>query len=103
MSTTKIDSSAIFKRETLETETVVHKSKMSEYEREEYYRQRAAEVQRGIVNFKSSTTLTSESFIWTYRTTSVDVISLITTTVPIKNGAMNDIKIENREIKRLTK
>jgi hypothetical protein len=71
-----------------------------EENQDEYYRQRAIEIQKGIVNFKTSNTSTSESFIWTYRTTSVDVISVITTTVPIKNGAMKDILIKNREIKR---
>jgi hypothetical protein len=73
---------------------------MSQEEREEYYRQKAVEIQKGIVNFKSCTTLTSESFIWTYRTTSVDVISVITTTVPVQNGAMKDIQLKSREIKR---
>lgn len=69
-------------------------------EREQYYRQRNAEIQKGIVNYKTSSTLTSESFIWTYRTTSCDVISLITTTVPIKNGNMDDIQLPDREVKR---
>ena len=71
-----------------------------EEDRESYYRQKAIEIQKGIVNFKSSTTMTSESFIWTYRTTSVDVISVITTTVPIVNGGMKDIQLQTREIKR---
>ena len=69
-------------------------------ERELYYRQRNIEIQKGIVNYKSSTTSTTDSFIWTYRTTSCDVISIITTTVPIRNGSMDDIKLPNREVKR---
>ena len=73
---------------------------MSQDEREEYYRRKAIEIQKGIVNYKSCSTMTSESFIWTYRTTSVDVISVITTTVPVTNGAMKDILLKNREIKR---
>jgi hypothetical protein len=82
------------------TGQLLHLRRMSIEEREEYYRQKAIEIQKGIVNFKSSTTMTSESFIWTYRTTSVDVISVITTTVPVTNGGMKDILMKNREIKR---
>ncbi|KAJ1422367.1 hypothetical protein B484DRAFT_432995, partial [Ochromonadaceae sp. CCMP2298] len=74
---------------------------MSVREREEYYRDRAIEVQKGIVNFKSSATATCESFIWTYRTTSTDVISLITTTTPLKKGAMNDIQMKPQDAIRL--
>jgi hypothetical protein len=73
---------------------------MSVREREEYYRDRAIEVQRGIVNFKSSATTTCESFIWTYRTTSTDVISLITTTTPLRKGAMKDIQMKPQETMR---
>lgn len=73
---------------------------MWEEEREEYYREKAIEVQKGIVNYKSCSTTTSESFMWTYRTTGVDVLSVITTTVPVTNGGMKDILMKNREIKR---
>lgn len=71
-----------------------------ESQRETYLRQKAIDTQKSIVTYKSCSTLTSEAFIWTYRTTSCDVISIITTTVPIKDGLMKDIKLENREIRR---
>jgi hypothetical protein len=70
-------------------------------DREAYLRRRGVELQRSIVNVRSTTTATVESCIWTYRTTSCDVISLITTTVPIKNGAMNDLRYVNKEMKRI--
>lgn len=69
-------------------------------EKDEYIRQKAIERQDHIVNFKSSTTLTSEALVWTYRTTNCDVISVITTAFPIINGHMKDIKIEYFEPKR---
>ena len=65
-----------------------------------YYRERSEEAQRKIVNYKSYSTATSESFIWTYRTTAVDVISLVTTTVAIRRGAMEDILLKPRNVKR---
>ena len=71
-----------------------------EQEREIYYRQKAIEIQKNIVNYKTSVTSTSDSFIWTYRTTTVDVISMITTTVGVHNGAMKDILLKNHEVKR---
>ena len=70
-------------------------------DREAYLRRRGVELQRSIVNLRSTSTATVESCIWTYRTTSCDVISLITTTVPIKNGAMNDLRYVNKEMKRI--
>ena len=73
---------------------------MSE-DKQTYLRRRAIEEQKSIVNVKSAATSTVESCIWTYRTTSCDVISLITTTVPIKNGAMNDLRYVNKEMKRI--
>lgn len=65
-----------------------------------YYRERSEKAQRKIVNYKSCSTATSESFIWTYRTTAVDVISLATTTVAIRRGAMKDILLKPRNVKR---
>jgi hypothetical protein len=69
-------------------------------DKESYYRERAIGIQRGIVTFKSSTTRTTEALIWTYRTTSCDVISMITTTVPVKDGHMKDIRLEKASIRR---
>ena len=73
--------------------------KMSE-DKETYLRRRGIELQSSLVNVKTTPTSTVESCIWTYRTTSCDVISLITTTVPLKNGAMNDLRYVNKEMKR---
>lgn len=69
-------------------------------DKEKYYIDRAFDIQNGIVTYKSSATRTSEALIWTYRTTSVDVISIMTTTVPVKNGTMNDINLEHHAIRR---
>jgi hypothetical protein len=69
-------------------------------DREEYFRQKAIDLQKNITNVRTTTTLTSESHIWTYRTTNCDVVSVITTTVPVKNGYMKDIKIDPNEPKR---
>lgn len=66
-------------------------------EREKYYQSRRILEQKSRVTYKSCNTLTSEAYIWTYRTTSCDVLSIITTTVPMKDGLMKDIKINNKE------
>jgi hypothetical protein len=68
--------------------------------REEYFKQKALDLQKKIVNTRTATTLTSESYIWTYRTTNCDVVSVITTTMPIKDGNMKDINIPSNEPKR---
>lgn len=68
--------------------------------REDYFRQKAIDLQNSIVNVKSATSLTSEAFVWTYRTTNCDVISIITTAIPIRDGYMKDINIESHEPKR---
>ncbi len=69
-------------------------------DRNEYFKQKAINLQNRIVNYKTSTTITSEALVWTYRTTNCDVISIITTAIPIKDGNMKDIRIENHEVKR---
>ena len=69
-------------------------------EKEQYFRTAAVEYQRGIVNFKSSSTNTSKAYIWTYRTTSCDVLSVITTTLPVKDGIMKEINIESKKVIR---
>jgi hypothetical protein len=75
--------------------------KMEELEREVYYRNRAIEIQNKIVNVRCCSTSTSEALIWTYKTTSCDVLSIITTVVPSKNGYMKDIKLQQFERNRL--
>jgi len=69
-------------------------------EKEQYFRTAAVEYQRGIVNFKTSSTNTSKAYIWTYRTTSCDVLSVITTTLPVKDGIMKEINIESKKVIR---
>lgn len=65
--------------------------------KEDYYRRKAIELQDTIPTYKSAATLTSEAFIWTYRTTSCDVLSIITTSVPVHNAGMSDVKSEFHE------
>eukprot|EP01031_Cornospumella_fuschlensis_P041189 gene41189-50263_t len=69
--------------------------------REEYFRQKAIEHQKSVVNFKTSATRTSEALVWTYRTTNCDVISVITTAALVRDGKMKDIKIQPMDVKRL--
>lgn len=68
--------------------------------RTDYLKQRALEEQAKIVNFKGCNTRTSEALIWTYRTTTCDVITVITTAFPVTDGKMKDIKIKYQEPKR---
>jgi len=69
-------------------------------DKEEYYKQKAIDYQSRIVNYKSCTTSTSDAFVWTYRTTNCDVVSIITTIVPVRDGLMKDVKINVGEVKR---
>ena len=73
---------------------------VNDSEKEEYLRQRLESMQNDIVNVRSSSTATIYAYEWTYRNTSCDVISVITTSTPIKNGAMKDIKVFNKECRR---
>jgi hypothetical protein len=65
-----------------------------------YIRARKEQLQRKVVNVRNSTTAVVGLTAWTFRTTSCDVISLVTTTVPVTNGAMKDIKLHNKEMRR---
>ena len=71
-----------------------------EQQKEAYLVKRAQELQSAIVSFKSASTATTGSYIWTYRHTSCDVVSIVTTTVPIKQGVMKDLKLHNKEMRR---
>lgn len=68
--------------------------------RDEYFRQKAIDHQKCVVNFKTSATRTSEALVWTYRTTNCDVISVITTSALIRDGKMKDIRIQPMDVKR---
>ena len=70
-----------------------------EMTKEEYFTKLYEDRQNKIVNVRSEAALTSSVMTWSHRTTNCDVISTITTTVPIKNGNMNDIKLYNSNIK----
>ena len=66
-----------------------------------YIRIRREEMQRGIVNVRNTSTTVIGSTSWTFRTTSCDVVSIVTTTVPLKNGQMKDIRLHNKEMRRI--
>lgn len=65
-----------------------------------YLKKKAEELHDSIINVKSCTTSTVDTYTWTFRTTACDVISIITTTVPIKNGTIIESKSHNKEMKR---
>lgn len=72
-----------------------------EIEKSIYLSRRAKDTQDSIVSFKAASTTPTGSYIWTYRHTGCDVISVITTTVPLQNGTMKDIKLQHKETKRI--
>jgi hypothetical protein len=65
-----------------------------------YLQKRTEDMQNAVVNVRCATTPTVESYTWTFRTTACDVISIITTTVPIKNGTIKELKSHNKEMRR---
>ncbi len=69
--------------------------------RELYYANRAEINQAKIVNIKNGCTKTNNVYVWTYRSTACDVVSVVTTTLPVKNGDMKDIKLFNKEMRRI--
>jgi len=69
-------------------------------DRNEYFKQKEIEHQNRVVNYRSSSTKTSEALVWTYRTTNCDVISIITTATLVRDGKMKDIRIQPQEVKR---
>lgn len=66
-------------------------------ERAAYLEARAEYIQSQIVTYRSAPAITSSSMVWTYRHTYCDVISVITTSQPIKNGSMKDIKYQESQ------
>lgn len=59
---------------------------------DEYIKKQKQELQKVIVNVKSSSTPTSATVTWTHRTTSCDVISIMTTASVSQDGNMKDIR-----------
>jgi hypothetical protein len=70
-------------------------------EKAAYHKRHRELVQDSIVNFKCATTSNIDSYTWTFRNTVCDVISIITTTVPIKDGVLKELRTHNKELKRL--
>jgi len=73
----------------------------SDEARLEYFTRQAELYQKRVPTQRGAGTDTSGRFIWTYRNTGCDVISVVTTTLPVRNGAMKDIKIFNKEMRRI--
>lgn len=69
-------------------------------ERVNYMNKLKREEQGNIINVRSCSSSTVCSVTWTHRTTGCDVISTVTTTLPIKNGNMKDIKMYNSEMRK---
>ena len=66
----------------------------------DYIRSKKEMMQRNVVNIRTSSTSVADLTSWTFRTTGCDVVSVVTTTVPVKNGTMKDIKLHNKEMRR---
>lgn len=66
-----------------------------------YFENKAIEEQLRVPTFRQTSSYTSDSYVWTYRTTGCDVISIITSTLEMKEGQMKDIKVDSlMEVKR---
>lgn len=74
---------------------------MEYLDQDEYIKQSAISLQNSIVNYRQATTGTVPTYVWAYRNTFCDVLSVITTTIPIRNGQMKDIKLPSKELKRI--
>lgn len=72
----------------------------SESDRREYINHLKEEKQNYIINTRKPETSSLYIYTWTHRTTGCDVISTVTTTIPMKNGNMKDIKMYNKEMRR---
>ena len=66
-----------------------------------YIQKRQEEVQNCIVNVRNTSSTVIGSASWTFRTTGCDVVSVVITTIPLKNGQMNDVRLHNKEMKRI--
>jgi hypothetical protein len=67
----------------------------------DYIRMRQEEVQRNIVNVRNTSSSVVGSTSWTFRTTGCEVVSVVTTTMPLKNGQMKDVRLHNKEMRRI--
>ena len=73
----------------------------SNHNRDEYMIMQKEAIQKRIVTKSTSSSPSSSSYIWTYRTTGCDVVSMVTTSRSLKNGSMKDIKLEHKELRRI--
>lgn len=69
--------------------------------KQQYFTRLAELYQQRTPTYRGASTDTSSRFIWTYRNTGCDVMSVVTTTMPVRNGAMKDVKIFNKEMRRI--
>ena len=67
----------------------------------EFIRRRQEELQRNIVNVRNMSSSVVGSTSWTFRTTGCDVVSVVTTTMPLRNGQMKDVRLHNKEMRRI--
>ena len=67
------------------------------YERRQFLDKYAEQISNSRITCKSIPSLTTSSYVWTCRNTGCDVISIITTIVPVKAGYMKDIMQANLE------
>jgi hypothetical protein len=68
--------------------------------KESYLKSLHERLQNSIVNFRTSETSSTADFVWTYKVTYCDVLSIVTTSKPFGIGAMKDVKLRNKEMKR---
>ena len=69
--------------------------------KESYLKSLHERLQNSIVNFKTCESSSTADMIWTYRSTYCDVLSVITTAKPFGNASMKDIRLRNKEMKRI--
>jgi hypothetical protein len=83
-----------------DVEGLIEEEPDDEIDRMEYITQEKQDEQNDIVNVRQMNTCVIPLYTWTHRTTGCDVISTVTTTTPMKNGNMKDIKMYNKEMRR---
>lgn len=69
-------------------------------ERHAYINKIKETLQNKVVKFVSGEMSTMNVITWVDRSTACDVVSIVTTTVPVKNGEMRDIRIYNKELRK---
>jgi hypothetical protein len=73
---------------------------IGDVDRQDYISKIKESLQKQIVNYVSGAVTTINVTTWSSRCTSCDVLSTVTTYVPIKNGSMKDIKLYNKEMRK---